>query len=125
MPLGATGDRNQTWQVPVCLAYPTGSGSAAADASAECMLLSDPRQTVTLRKARSCPAWINADAGGTGYYRVLYDGDLDVRLADQERLLPAERVDLLRNAQTLFDAGLIGPDKAIPTGSSVCSFPGQ
>ena len=108
LPLGSTGERNQAWQVPVCLRYATGSSTAT-----ECVLLSDPKQTITLQKTRSCPGWINADADGAGYYRVLYEGDLRGKLAGVEAWTLSERVNLLRSTQTLFEAGLIGPDEAL------------
>ena len=109
LPAGSTGKRNQAWQVPVCLRYSTGSATAT-----ECALLTDPKQTFALSKTRSCPAWVNADAGGAGYYRLLYEGDLGSKLADAGVLSLEERVNLVLNVQTLFSAGLLGPEQALP-----------
>lgn len=109
LPLGSKGDRKQSWQVPVCIRYATDSSSAT-----ECTLLSDPKQTVRLQKAKSCPAWIDADAGAVGYYRVLYEGDLAVRLAQARSLSPIEEADLIHNVRSLFDAGLASPEQLFP-----------
>jgi cytosol alanyl aminopeptidase len=57
----------QLWKVPVCLRYPEGSGEAR-----EGILLDQPARQITLSKTTSCPAWIVANTGADGYYRVLY-----------------------------------------------------
>jgi alanyl aminopeptidase len=99
------------------LRYAAGSSTAT-----QCVLLSDPKQSIALEKTRSCPAWITADADAAGYYRVLYEGDLGSRLGGVEALTLAERVNLLRSTQTLFEAGLIGPDEALPIAVRFASF---
>ncbi len=63
-PLGSAGDRNQTWNIPVCLAW--GSG---VERNEECILLTGQQQTVSLPGATQCPDWLMPNAGGAGYYR--------------------------------------------------------
>lgn len=52
----------QTWSIPVCW---TGDGMTRA-----CAALSTARREVALKQGGSCPAWMFANAGGTGYYRL-------------------------------------------------------
>jgi len=68
LPLGSTGDRNKTWNIPMCLAW--GSG---AERNEECVLLTDKKQTISLSGANQCPEWLMPNAGGAGYYRWKLD----------------------------------------------------
>ena len=118
LPLGSSGERNQTWQVPVCLSYPAGSSTVT-----QCALLSDPKQTLHLQKTRSCPEWINADGGGTGYYGVIYEQGLGGKLATAGGVPLEGRISLLLNARILFEAGLIRPEEAIPLAINFATAP--
>ena len=61
LPLGSTGDRDaQTWQIPVCVRYETGS-----KVHEQCTLLKDK---TTRMKLTGCPSWLIPNAGGAGYY---------------------------------------------------------
>lgn len=104
LPLGSTGSTDQTWQVPVCVRYGEGDSTHR-----ECTLLTQASTEWILPSAKSCPAWVLANADGAGYYRVLYEGDLLSRLlADHGRLLsPAERVATLGDVQALTAMGEI------------------
>jgi len=64
LPLGSTGDRNQNWNIPVCLAWGTDT-----ERNEECILLTEKKQTVSLSAANECPTWLMPNAGGAGYYR--------------------------------------------------------
>jgi alanyl aminopeptidase len=68
-----------------------------------------------LAHAADCPAWVLANAGETGYYRVLYRGGMLNRLlADGgSRLTPAERVGVLGDVSSLVNAGEIPPGDAL------------
>jgi alanyl aminopeptidase len=68
LPLGSTGDRNKTWNIPVCLAWGTGT-----ERNDECILLTEKKQTVALPDASQCPDWLMPNAGGAGYYRWSLD----------------------------------------------------
>ena len=110
LPVGSSGDRNHSWQAPLCFSYPAGSSVVT-----ECTLLTDPKQTVPLRKASSCPVWVNADSGGTGYYQVVYEGELKGKRVPTAQLSPAEQASVLINVRTLFNSGLIAPEEALTT----------
>lgn len=99
LPVGSKGSTAQSWQLPVCIGYDGQPG-----ASPECHMLTAPIGEVAL-KGKSCPAWFNANAGGHGYYRVLYPAGMMNKLADSGRLTAAETVDLLGNAVALANAG--------------------
>jgi alanyl aminopeptidase len=102
VPLGSKGSTDQVWNVPVCVRYPDGSGTET-----ECSMLSEPSADVKL-KAKSCPAWIQANNDAKGYYRVFYQGNLLAGLTSgdvDQRLNAAERVDLMGNAESLAKAG--------------------
>ncbi len=70
LPLGSAGDRNQVWNIPVCLAFGT-----ASERQEVCVLLTERKQTISLPGARQCPAWLMPNAGGAGYYRWNLDDD--------------------------------------------------
>jgi alanyl aminopeptidase len=65
LPIGSKGSAAQVWSIPVCVRY------GAAKAETECTLMTQAKTSWTL-KAKSCPAWLDANAGAVGYYRVEY-----------------------------------------------------
>ena len=83
------------WQLPMVIRTPGGSsGLILAQAEAEHRL-----------PDASCPAWVQANAGGQGYYRPVYaPGGLAALLA-QPGLPVAERLAALDDAQGLAEAG--------------------
>ncbi len=89
LPLGSTGDRDKTWNIPVCLAW--GKGSQRND---ECFLLTEKKQTFQLPDSNQCPGWLMPNAGGAGYYRWNLDdngmqalqGVFNTALNAQERI---------------------------------------
>lgn len=62
LPQGSQGSSEQTWKVPVCASYPGGKS---------CMLMTEANGELPLADAKACPAWVNPNAGSTGYYRAL------------------------------------------------------
>jgi alanyl aminopeptidase len=59
-------------------------------------------------RAKTCPAWVDANDGAKGYYRVEYQGGLLASLASgdvQHRLNAAERVDLVGNVRAMASGG--------------------
>jgi alanyl aminopeptidase len=110
LPIGSLGESKQTWMIPICVKYPAAGGVVR-----ECELESDPSAEIRLTKAAGCPAWVLANAGETGYYRVLYRGGLlDRLLADNgSRLTLAERVGVLGDVNALVNAGEIPPAEAL------------
>ena len=77
--------------------------------------LVDPRSEITLKHARSCPAWILANDGETGYYRVDYKGKLlnEVLAEDGKHLTAAERVGVLGDVSALVGSGQMSPKLAL------------
>ncbi|MBC7924681.1 MAG: ERAP1-like C-terminal domain-containing protein, partial [Bryobacteraceae bacterium] len=74
----------------------------------------DPKDVIALKDTNSCPAWITANDQGTGYYHLLYQGDLNQKLLkNSSQLSVAERVDLLRNADALLQAGKLPAGDAL------------
>lgn len=101
LPAGTRGARGEYWPVPVCLRW-----EAGGKVSRQCVLITDPKQVIELKAATGCPDWITANDEGTGYYHLLYKGDLAAKLtAHADRLSAPERVDLLRNAAALMKSG--------------------
>ncbi len=110
LPLGSPGTASQLWRIPVCARYPTGSTEAR-----ECVLLDGPSREMRLSNANGCPAWVEANAGGQGYYRVLYKGDLlGSLLSDGARALSlTEKVALIGDISALTGNGMIPLGKAL------------
>jgi alanyl aminopeptidase len=110
LPIGSRGEARQTWSIPICVKYPAGGAEARA-----CQLVSGASAEIELSKAASCPAWVLANAGETGYYRVLYRGGmLHSLLGDGgSRLTLAERVGVLGDVNALANAGEIPPGDAL------------
>jgi len=110
LPIGSRGETKQTWTIPICVKYPATGGAVR-----ECQVVSDASAEFKLTKAASCPAWVLANAGETGYYRVLYGaGMLRRLLADSgSHLTLAERVGVLGDVSALTAAGEIQPGDAL------------
>jgi len=110
LPLGTTGSTAETWQVPVCVRY--GDGGAT---HRECTLLTETAADWKLAEAKGCPAWVEANADGKGYYRTRYEGDLlDKLLAGgAAHLSAAERVAALGDVDALTGMGEIKSGEAL------------
>jgi len=88
------GGSPELWEVPVCFRAP--------GADARCELLSQKTQSFTLDK---CEPWVVANAGGRGYYRAEYTGDLATGVASALRdLTPDERLIFLSDQLALVAA---------------------
>ncbi|QNM94749.1 M1 family metallopeptidase [Chitinimonas koreensis] len=62
LPRGSTAPADARWQVPLSVRTPAGTAR---------LLLTDRTGELALPDA-SCPAWVQANAGGSGYYRPVY-----------------------------------------------------
>ncbi len=102
LPIGSSGGRAETWQVPVCVRYQTSKGPQK-----ECFLLTQPKAEFKLAKAAGCPAYVSANDGAAGYYVTAYSHEmLDTLLGGGRRFLdPAERRTLLHDLSSLVAAG--------------------
>lgn len=109
LPLGSSGSRSEYWPVPVCLRW-----EAGGKVSRQCVLVTDPKDEIALRSTRTCPTWLTANDQGTGYYHLVYKGDLAQKLqANAAKLSVPEKVDMLRNAQALVKSGRMPADQAL------------
>ncbi len=98
VPLGSPVSASQAWQVPVRFRYGAGDRSAESQT-----MLAAPSGSAELA---FCPEWIEANAGGLGYYITEYRGGLFEKLAARsETLSVPEQVALLKDANFLFGSG--------------------
>lgn len=103
LPLGSRGSANQTWGLPLCFRYGTGTTGQS-----KCVLVNEAARTISLDEAKGCPAWVQANDNAMGYYHVDYQDGLLARLVAgdaQARLTAPERVELMGDAEALSGAG--------------------
>jgi cytosol alanyl aminopeptidase len=114
LPVGSAGSRAQTWQIPIRIRYDASRTGGRAS-----VLLTEVKADLPLRSARSCPAWVLANAGRAGYYRVRYQGDLLNRLLQGTgpRLTLAERVGIIGDIGALVESG------ELPAGQALALLP--
>jgi aminopeptidase N/puromycin-sensitive aminopeptidase len=97
--LGAASTKqDQTWSIPVCT-------KAAQNVGSDCYL--DEKKTDSFI-VNSCPAWIFANRGAKGYYRVFYEDQknlMNVAGAAEKDLTVAERVALVEDLWAMARAG--------------------
>ncbi len=120
LPLGSAGSTPQIWQTPVCVRYGDGGASHR-----ECTLLREASADWKLAESTSCPAWVEANADGKGYYRVHYEGDLQSKLltGGGAHLSPAERVAALGDVEALTAMGEIPASDALALALAFSSDP--
>ena len=113
LPLGSEADARQTWQVPVCVEYPAGSGAggdngAGTGMGRDCTLITQASAEMPLTKVKSCPAWILPN-DGLGYYRSELEGDLLKKLLDggMSAITPPERAGVIGDVNALVRAGKV------------------
>jgi aminopeptidase N len=83
-----------SWTIPVCVKTATESSACTVVASAPATVRVD-----------TCPTWVMANAGGRGYYRVVYSPEMIRSLAHGvDALAPAERIALLSDEWALVRA---------------------
>ena len=97
LPIGSRGSTDQTWSIPMCVATPAAKGLAE-----QCFLFTGKQQRVALT-APGCPAFVDGNAGGRGYYRVRYAGDLGPKLLTSTAIDDVSRVAALFNLRAMVD----------------------
>jgi cytosol alanyl aminopeptidase len=109
LPIGSTGAAEQ-WQVPVCVRYQTAKGPQS-----ECFLLDKPSAEFKLTKAETCPAYLTANDGSTGYYIANYQGALLAKLVNtgSQFLSASEQLTLLSEVSDLAAAGDLKESRAL------------
>jgi len=103
--LGAVQESDQSWKIPVCLAY-----VADGRRSEQCDLIEARRQTVTL-DGGACPSSLLPNAGGAGYYRFQLDADgWNALLADLPAYSAPEALAIADSFEASVRAGKTGAD---------------
>ncbi len=98
LPVGSTGDRNKTWQIPVCV-------RTDKQASA-CTLLTAARGSLALKGA--CPRFLHPNEDGRGYYRWSLPGDQLRALSSRlKALTPGERISFGNAVRAGFNTGKV------------------
>jgi alanyl aminopeptidase len=89
------------WQLPVCVAYDRGGARGQT-----CGELTAASAELTL-DAKACPAWVFANAGGRGYYRISQPEAALVALRDRgwKLLTPAEHLILFGDVSAFAATG--------------------
>jgi alanyl aminopeptidase len=120
LPIGSKGSTQQVWQIPVCVAYESGGSTHH-----QCEALADPRSEMVLTEANSCPSWILANDGETGYYQIGYsEALLEKTLSNLgSHLSLAERVGVLGNVDSLIGTGDISPRVALKLAAEFSNDP--
>jgi puromycin-sensitive aminopeptidase len=96
----AADGRDQRWQIPVQLQLGASGGTAT-----ERLLLADAEARIALPRGFQ---WALVNAGGHGFYRVRYAGDLlDALVQRLDTLAPIERFNLVSDAWAAVTAGLM------------------
>ncbi len=113
LPLGAAAAPAQRWQLPLRVRTPAGSSR---------LLMTEAEATLPLPDA-DCPAWVQANAGGSGYWRSVYAGDGLARLAAAPGLDDSEWLALLDDAIGLHASGDIDNAQALALVQAAASHP--
>jgi len=99
LPLGSTGDRNQQWDIPVCLRLGDANGDTRT-----CLLLTEKEHTFEL--AQACPDWIIPNADSAGYYRFsMNQQDWNALLANSDKQNTNEMMAMLGSLSGAFNSG--------------------
>lgn len=93
----------QRWQLPLLVRTPAGTSRLLMDSAEATLPLPDA----------DCPPWVQANAGGSGYWRAAYAGDGMARLAAAPGLSIGEWLALLDDAIGLHGAGDIDSRQAL------------
>lgn len=103
LPLGSPAAPGQRWQLPLRVRTPGGTSR---------LLMTEPEARLPLPDG-DCPAWVQANAGGSGYWRTVYGDDGLARLAAAPGLGTAEWLALLDDAIGLHDSGDLSSAQAL------------
>ncbi|MES2634286.1 MAG: M1 family aminopeptidase [Pseudomonadota bacterium] len=91
----------QKWMMPVCMRYEGGGEKPF------CTMLSQPRQRVVLPDAKSCPAWVLPNPGGSGYF-LSRIGAKSAGTLPPAQLSSKEAVAFINDQSLLAQSGGIG-----------------
>jgi alanyl aminopeptidase len=95
----------EPWTIPVC--------ARSADGT-DCTVLADPVGELELKSAKSCPAWVMPDAGGSGYYRLDLPLEMLGKLSANDSLTRVERLTLIEDMGAMVRAGTVQAREILP-----------
>jgi len=99
LPLGSTGDKNQQWDIPVCLVL-----GYTDESIKTCLLMTEQEQVFELPQA--CPDWIMPNADSAGYYRFdMSQQNWTALLANSDRQNTNEMMAILGSLTGAFNSG--------------------
>jgi cytosol alanyl aminopeptidase len=98
--------QNGASAIPVCY--------RGAGVERTCTVLDGPSRDVDLPKASGCPAWIEPNAGGTGYYRTTWTGAQLSVLASQ--VLPEKDLSAAERLTLAYDLRALPTDRPAARG---------
>ena len=117
LPLGSAalpaGTPPSVWQVPMLIRTPQQVIRYLFDQLDATLLLPDT----------TCPAWVQANVGGQGYYRVAYGAGAFSTLMGQANLAVAERLAGLDDARGLSEAGDLPASELLALASAQAQHP--
>lgn len=95
LPAGVTAPQASLWWVPVTVRTPAGTAQLLLKQKTGELLLPDT----------ACPAWVQANVNGSGYYRAVYAPGQMARLMTQADLSVPELLANLNDVQALTESG--------------------
>jgi alanyl aminopeptidase len=100
LPVTVKTDSDATWQVPICV-------RAEGETEPRCTLLT--QKTGSLPLGDKCPAWVEPNAGGVGYYLPRLSPELLGKLANDgwKQLSRTERIALVGDLGIMLDGGQV------------------
>lgn len=102
LPVGSKGSTDQTWTVPVCA-----STLHEDEASSQCFLLRDVKETITLN-TEQCPDALLPNSGGASYYRWTLEPDAWRDLLQSfDQLSVGEQISVANSLSAALNAGAI------------------
>lgn len=115
LPLGVKAPTPSLWAVPVTVRTPSGSAQ---------LLLNEPTGALSLPDA-TCPAWVLANAGGSGYYRAVYAKGAMATLMRSAPLNQAELLANLNDVQALTESGDMAVAEALELAGRFTAHPSR
>jgi len=108
LPTGSTGSTAQSWDIPMCVRYGVGHGSAKA-----CFIASGVVDTHPLPGGQ-CPSWVMPNANGAGYYRWhMADTQMTALKNASAKLNVREQMSLADSLEAGFENGSIGSEQLL------------
>ena len=95
LPQGVTAAQSHRWAVPITVRTPAGQSQLMLTQHVGELPLTDTQ----------CPSWVQANAAGSGYYRVVYPPGAMSKLMQAADLSTAELLANLNDAQALTESG--------------------